>query len=60
MPRTFVYFLKGDTVALTFADYLVEGGKRWNVDNKWSVRHDNAHVPGMQDHVHIMRGGKWP
>lgn len=37
-----------------FADYLVEGGKTWNVDNKWSVRHDNAHVPAIQDHMHIM------
>lgn len=55
MPCTFVY-LNGDTVALAFADYRVEGGKTWNVYNKWSVRHDNAPVPGMQDR-HVL--GSW-
>ncbi|MCC8432993.1 hypothetical protein LJ725_28830 [Reyranella aquatilis] len=54
----FVYFLQGDNVATAFASHLVEAGNTWNVDNKWSVRHDRAHVPGMQNHVHIMMKGR--
>lgn len=58
MAVRFVFFLQSDNVATAFASYLVEAGNTWNVDNKWSVRHDNAHVPGMQNHVHILMKGR--
>lgn len=57
MARIFIYHLTDDSVASVEATHLVEG-TTWQVDNKWSVRSDSAHVPGQKDHIHIRLRGK--
>lgn len=58
MAHIFVFYLGSDNEAALHAAYLVEAGRTWNADNNWTVRTDRSHVPGMQDHVHIMLKGK--
>jgi hypothetical protein len=56
--HTFVFYETADLAAAAYAAYLVEGGRTWEIDNKWSVRMDRPHAPNMQDHVHVMLKGR--
>lgn len=58
MARVILFYLMGDAEAERQAVYLVESGQKWDVDNKWSVRMDRAHAPGLKDHVHVLLKGK--
>jgi hypothetical protein len=57
--RTVVaHYRSNDNVARQVAEYLVEGGKTIDFDNRYSARTDRGHVPGQQDHVHLLFKGK--
>jgi hypothetical protein len=51
------HFRSDDTAARAIAEYLIEGGKPVEFDNRYSARKDRAHVPGQKDHVHVMLRG---
>jgi hypothetical protein len=53
----FAFFKTDDAEADKLSQALLPEGRTWQVDNRWSVRSDPAHVPGMQDHTHIRLGG---
>ncbi len=57
MAHVFIFYLREDKEAEGYAETLIEG-RTWSADNKWSVRADPAHVPGMKDHVHVMLKGQ--
>lgn len=56
-PHLFVYYETADSIAAEHARFLVEGGKTWSLDNRWSVRLDPPHHAKMEPHVHIMYRG---
>jgi hypothetical protein len=53
-----IHYGFSDAVARATAEYVVESGKTVNFDNRYSARKDRAHVPGQQDHVHVLLKGK--
>lgn len=53
----FVFYPSDDRVAAEHARFIVEGGKTWDIDKKWSVRYDPPHHPQMQYHTHVMLRG---
>jgi hypothetical protein len=53
----FIYYETADAVAADNARFLEEGGRTWEIDNKWSVRLDAPHHPRMSSHVHVMLRG---
>ena len=58
MAHTFVFYETTDLAAAAHAAFLVEGGRAWALDHRWSVRMDRSHAPNMQDHVHVMLKGR--
>jgi hypothetical protein len=56
-PQVLVFYDYGDVKAAANADYLIEGGKTWNIDKKWSVRQDRTHHDPTTTHTHIMFKG---
>ena len=56
--HVFIFYPSNNRAAALMASYLVEGGRSWDIDKKWSVRMDRGHAPGMQDHVHVMLRGQ--
>ena len=58
MKHTFVFYETADLVAANTAAYLIEGGRTWTLDKKWSARMDRSHAPNMDDHTHLMLRGK--
>ena len=52
------HYRSDDAVARQVAEYLIEAGKPVDFDNRYSARRDRAHVPGQQDHVHLLLKGK--
>jgi hypothetical protein len=55
--HVFVFYETADNHAVEHASFLCEGGRTWDLDQKWSVRLDRAHHPNMFDHVHILLRG---
>jgi hypothetical protein len=53
-----IHYLIDDGVARELAEYLIESGKTVDFDNRYSARRDRSHVPGQQDHVHVLLKGK--
>jgi hypothetical protein len=53
----FIYYETTDSIAADIARFLEEGGRSWEIDNKWSVRLDAPHHPKMDSHVHVMLRG---
>jgi hypothetical protein len=47
----------GDTKASANAALLIEGGKTWVINKKWSVRQDRTHHDPTKTHTHIMFRG---
>ncbi len=54
----FGFYKTADLLAAETAAYLIEGGRKWELDKQWSVRMDNPHAPNMQKHTHVMFQGK--
>jgi hypothetical protein len=52
------HYRSDDPVARSIAEYIVEGGRTYSFDNRYSARLDRSHVPGQQDHVHLLFKGK--
>ncbi|RZN07308.1 hypothetical protein CWO91_27940 [Bradyrhizobium genosp. SA-3] len=52
-PQVLVYYDYGDAQAAKNAAYLIEGGKIWDIDKKWSVRQDRTHHDPTTTHTHI-------
>jgi hypothetical protein len=55
--HVFVFYETADLRAAAHAAYVVEGGRVWELDKRWSVRMDNPHPPNTQPHNHIMFRG---
>lgn len=56
--HVFVFYETDDLrAAANAAAFLVEGGRTWSLDKKWSVRMDNPHPPNTQKHTHVMFRG---
>jgi hypothetical protein len=53
----FFSFEKSDAQAAGNTRFLAEGGRTWEIDNRWSVRLDAPHHQRMQQHVHILNRG---
>jgi len=56
-PHIFVYYETADLRTAAHASYLIEGGRVWNLDKRWSVRLDPPHHSKMEPHVHLMLRG---
>lgn len=56
--HVFAFYATADREAAAHAEFLMEGGRSWEIDKKWSVRMDRRHVPNMQDHVHVRLNGR--
>jgi hypothetical protein len=52
------HFPSDDQVARQVVEYLIEGGRTVGFDNRYCARLDKGHVPGQQDHVHLLFKGK--
>ncbi|OSI65024.1 hypothetical protein BSZ21_21795 [Bradyrhizobium canariense] len=52
-PQVLVIYEYGDLQAAANASYLIEGGKTWDIDKKWSVRQDRTHHDSTTTHTHI-------
>jgi hypothetical protein len=57
MPATMVFFETSDEVAAAAATLLLEGGRTYQIDKRWSFRSDRPHTTGMQQHNHILFKG---
>jgi hypothetical protein len=55
--RIFFYFETHDTQAAENVRIIAEGGRTWEIDNRWSIRLDAPHHQNMQHHVHILHRG---
>jgi hypothetical protein len=55
--HTFVFYETADATAAANARYLIEGGRTWELDKRWSVRSDPPHAPNMQKHNHLLFKG---
>jgi hypothetical protein len=53
-----LHYQTDDALARGIAESLIESGKTFPFDNRYSARKDRAHVPGQQDHVHLLLKGK--
>jgi hypothetical protein len=43
MPTLLAYYETNDSVAAREVELLLEGGKTYQIDKRWSVRADQAH-----------------
>jgi hypothetical protein len=55
--QVLVFYPYGDTRAAARAAFLIEGGRTWDIDKKWSVRQDRTHHDPTKTHTHVMFRG---
>lgn len=50
-------FDPSDTIAQGFAETIIEEGKTYQLDNRYSARYDRAQQPNQKNHSHIYLKG---
>lgn len=50
-------FENNDKFSESIAEQILEEGKTYTINKRYSMRHDLSHVPGQKDHLHFMVKG---
>lgn len=52
-----IWYETSDTTARAAAEGVIEEGKTYNIDSRYSVRHDVAKQPNQKNHTHVYLKG---
>lgn len=57
-PPAIFWYETSDKQAEIYAEGILEEGKTYQIDKRYSARYDTAHQPNQQNHTHVYLKGK--